>query len=74
MATPMVFGRYKALLEGSIATLSGDFYNVLRNTAGVGEEKMREKQLIPVFCRLWDAVLAPVVEVLLTIMLKASAG
>ncbi|KAG1900928.1 CHAT domain-containing protein [Suillus fuscotomentosus] len=57
---------------GGIAALSGDFRNVLRNTAGVGEEKMREKQLIPVFRRLWDAVLAPVVEVLLTIVSKGS--
>ncbi|KAG1866172.1 hypothetical protein F4604DRAFT_1779094 [Suillus subluteus] len=55
-----------------IATLSDDFRNVLRNTAGVGEEKMREKQLIPVFRRLWDAALAPVVEVLLTIVPKGS--
>ncbi|KAG1845283.1 CHAT domain-containing protein [Suillus subalutaceus] len=55
-----------------IATLSDDFRNVLRNTAGVGEEKMREKQLIPVFRRLWDAALAPVVEVLLTILPKGS--
>ncbi|KAG2061040.1 hypothetical protein BDR06DRAFT_903510 [Suillus hirtellus] len=57
---------------GGITTLSGDFRNVLRNTSGVGEEKTREKQLIPVFRRLWDAVLAPVVEALLTIMPKGS--
>ncbi|KAG1821039.1 CHAT domain-containing protein [Suillus subaureus] len=55
-----------------ITTMSDDFRNVLRNTAGVGEEKMRETQLIPVFRRLWDAVLAPVVEVLLTIVPKGS--
>lgn len=67
--------RLVPLLDASlmgIATLSDDFRNVLRNTAGVGEEKMREKQLIPVFRRLWDAVLAPVVEVLLTIVPKGS--
>ncbi|KAG1779050.1 CHAT domain-containing protein [Suillus placidus] len=57
---------------GGIATMSDDFRNVLRNTAGVGEEKMREKQLIPVFRRLWDAVLAPVVDELLTIVPKGS--
>jgi CHAT domain-containing protein len=55
-----------------IATMSDDFRGVLRNTGGVGEEKMREKQLIPVFRRLWDAVLAPIVEVLLTIVPKGS--
>jgi tetratricopeptide (TPR) repeat protein len=55
-----------------IAIMSDDFRGVLRNTGGVGEEKMREKQLIPVFRRLWDAVLAPVVEVLLTIVPKGS--
>lgn len=55
-----------------IATMSDDFRGVLRNTGGLGEEKMREKQLIPVFRRLWDAVLAPVVEVLLTIVSKGS--
>jgi tetratricopeptide (TPR) repeat protein len=60
-----------ASLMGITAT-SNDFRNVLRNTAGVGEEKMREMQLIPVFRRLWDAVLAPVVEVLLTIVPKGS--
>ncbi|KAG1770935.1 CHAT domain-containing protein [Suillus occidentalis] len=55
-----------------IVIMSDDFRGVLRNTGGVGEEKMREKQLIPVFRRLWDAVLAPVVEVLLTIVPKGS--
>ncbi|KAG1738395.1 CHAT domain-containing protein [Suillus paluster] len=55
-----------------ISTTSDDFRNVLRNTAGVGEEKMREKQLIPVLRRLWDSVLAPIVEELLTIVPKGS--
>ncbi|KAG0695132.1 CHAT domain-containing protein [Suillus ampliporus] len=55
-----------------IATMSDDFRDVLRNTAGVGEEKMRERQLIPVLRRLWDAVLSPIVEELLTIVPKGS--
>ncbi|KAG1736576.1 CHAT domain-containing protein [Suillus lakei] len=55
-----------------IATTSNDLRNVLRNTGGVGEERMRETQLIPVLRRLWDAVLAPIVEELLTIVPKGS--
>ncbi|KAG2145334.1 CHAT domain-containing protein [Suillus bovinus] len=57
---------------GGITTVSDDFRNILRNTSGVGEESVREKQLIPVFRRLWDAVLAPIVEELLTIVPKGS--
>ncbi|KAG2369121.1 CHAT domain-containing protein [Suillus spraguei] len=55
-----------------ISTMSNEFRDILRNTTGVGEEKMREKQLIPVFRNLWEAVLAPVVEEILTIVPKGS--
>ncbi|KAG2075335.1 hypothetical protein BDR04DRAFT_35144 [Suillus decipiens] len=55
-----------------ISTMSNEFRDILRNTAGVGEENMRERQLIPVFRKLWEAVMAPVVEELLTIVPKGS--
>ncbi|KAG2369070.1 CHAT domain-containing protein [Suillus spraguei] len=48
-----------------ISTMSNEFRDILRNTT-------EEKQLIPVFRNLWEAVLAPVVEELLTIVPKGS--
>ncbi|KAH7924066.1 hypothetical protein BV22DRAFT_537176 [Leucogyrophana mollusca] len=60
-----------ATLE-NVAQMSSDFTDVLNNTSGVGEEKMRERQLVPILRRLWETVVEPVVEELATIVPKGS--
>ncbi|KAH7884835.1 CHAT domain-containing protein [Phlebopus sp. FC_14] len=46
----------------SVATLSDDFYKMLKRTSYVGEEKARDRQLEQILRRLWDMVVCPIVD------------
>jgi tetratricopeptide (TPR) repeat protein len=45
-----------------LTTLSTRFYRMLRATSGVGEEKMREREVVVVLRTLWDTLVHPIVD------------
>ncbi|KAH7906863.1 CHAT domain-containing protein [Hygrophoropsis aurantiaca] len=55
-----------------ITQMASDWMEVLANTSGEGEEKMREKQLIPILRQLWDTVVGPISEELANIAPRGS--
>ena len=51
-----------------LTTLSTRFYRMLRATSGVGEEKMREREVVVILRTLWDAIVRPIVDELASLI------
>ncbi|KAF8554014.1 hypothetical protein OG21DRAFT_1143226 [Imleria badia] len=45
-----------------LTTLSAGFYRMLQMTSRVGEEKMREREVVVVLRTLWDTIARPIVD------------
>ena len=45
-----------------LTELSAGFYRMLQTTSGVGEEKIREREIVVVLRTLWDAIIRPIVD------------
>ena len=45
-----------------LTTLSADLYDMLKRMSRVGEEKMRERELVVFLRTLWDVVVRPIVD------------
>ncbi|EGN98799.1 hypothetical protein SERLA73DRAFT_19643, partial [Serpula lacrymans var. lacrymans S7.3] len=57
-----------------ISSLSTEFASVLKKTAAVGEERIRERQLIPILRQLWECIVFPIVKLLGTIESEVPKG
>ncbi|KAH7920930.1 hypothetical protein BV22DRAFT_1132700 [Leucogyrophana mollusca] len=58
--------------QSMISDMSSRFASALKTTAAQGEEKKREKQLVPILRDLWDFIVGPITQTLQQIVPKSS--
>ncbi|KAF8124698.1 CHAT domain-containing protein [Boletus edulis] len=56
----------------ALTTLSAGYYHMLQTTSRVGEEKMREREVLVVLRTLWDTVVSPIVDELASLIPRGS--
>ncbi|KAF8442050.1 CHAT domain-containing protein [Boletus edulis BED1] len=56
----------------ALTTLSAGYYHMLQMTSRVGEEKMREREVLVVLRTLWDTVVSPIVDELASLIPRGS--
>ncbi|EGN99470.1 hypothetical protein SERLA73DRAFT_73996 [Serpula lacrymans var. lacrymans S7.3] len=71
-ASPPRLINLSPLTLGDISEMSSQFADILKGTSHVGEEKMREKLIIPVLRRLWYLIIQPVVNEIKDLVPKGS--